>query len=147
MKKQEKKGLILFFVVAIVLGSMITTGAIIDYQRTKNPLRPSIVTEAINMSPSEFYKERNLLPLESTIFKKYRDVLRGEKGNKWTEKYKYVYIFQLETSEQRKAAAEFSRENYLNSHQKDAVDKKYIFSDQKPDPKKFVVIQEMAATN
>lgn len=145
MKNTTK--IIILLAGAMIFGTLAITGSITNYQKNQKPAKPTVMIEEINMAPREFFKcnEDIMMPFESTIYQKYKDVPKGEKGNKWTEKRRYVYIIQYNSKKQRKAAAEFSRKSYLDAHQGDAVDKKLIFSDQQADPKIFN-IQEAATT-
>jgi len=131
---------IAFLILVIVIVVLCIHGIREDNKFRKNPPKPTIVVEKINTTPHIFFKyhEKIMMPNESVIYSKY--IHYDEVGeNKWLIKYEYVYIFQDDTREKSKAAYWFNRIAYLESHPKDAVDKKLIFSDNLPDPKIFII--------
>lgn len=95
----------------------------------ENKKRAIIQWQEIHMSPQE-YSERfpNVLdPTESVIKKAYIQ----KENKKWKTQYAYAYVI--------KKANWLNHVNYLSQHQPDAVDKKVIFSNKKPDLEVFEI--------
>jgi hypothetical protein len=95
----------------------------------ENKKRAIIGWQEIHMSPQE-YSERfpNVLDSTESVIKK----AYAQKDNKkWKTQYAYAYVI--------KKANWFNHVNYLTQHQPDAVDKRVIFSNEKPDPEVFEI--------
>jgi hypothetical protein len=95
----------------------------------ENRKRAIIQWQEINMTPAQY---ANLCPTlldeqESVIRKAYEK----KESKKWKTEYRYAFVI--------KKANWFNHVNYLTQHQPDAVDKRVIFSNSKPDPEVFEI--------
>ncbi|HOX10987.1 MAG TPA: hypothetical protein P5323_03855 [Candidatus Moranbacteria bacterium] len=121
--RTETKAAIIVSIIAVIFIALVMLGAYRDITAEKRPFATLV---GLNVTPEKVYNSNSLNPMDSVIYLM--------NSPKWKTEFKYAYRIKNDKW--------FSWTEYLNFHRYDGVDggcNKLIFSNEKLDPKEFVI--------